>query len=401
MNMERNPELTGLLAVQAFNFNVFNGGIIDDPVIYEALNKAFSTLDSSKHSIFTGLFSESRSLAENENELVGVDMDGTISSLRLDKKYNLYTSYSYFGGEFRGFGTQFDSTFRGFIDLISLSPGGNKMVINYKSNKLILKRITYEPYKFENSELQGHTGTVKAADWSNDGNYLVTGGRDSLIKIWNTGTKPVTDLKTIKAPSAIRDLVFCNTDTVISAHDDGSIILWVIHNSASELLYSPGTEKPLCIAWNGSKKTLMVGCTNGTLLLIDVTHVPYKFSRFAVHSSGIDQIVFSNDFTFMATASWDKLIRLYNYHEFFEMSNSVMGAINFDNLKARARSLFFTTDKKLVAGMSDKSIRIWETSSEKLVSLICGLLKRDMSVSEWTDNVGIEIPYEKTCKRTP
>jgi WD40 repeat protein len=145
----------------------------------------------------------------------------------------------------------------------------------------------------------------------------------------------------------------------------------------------------------------MVGCTNGTLLLIDVTHVPYKFSRFAVHSSGIDQIVFSNDFTFMATASWDKLIRLYNYHEFFEMSNSVMGAINFDNLKARARSLFFTTDKKLVAGMSDKSIRIWETSSEKLVSLICGLLKRDMSVSEWTDNVGIEIPYEKTCKRTP
>jgi WD40 repeat protein len=283
------------------------------------------------------------------------------------------------------------------IDFISLSPGGNKMVINYESNKLILKRISKE----ENSELQGHTGTVKAADWSNDGNYLVTGGRDSLIKIWNTGTKPVADLKTFKAPSAIRDLAFCNADTVISANDDGSIILWVLHNSTSELLYSPGTEKPLCISWNGSKKTLMAGCTNGTLLLIDVSHIPCKLSRFAVHSSGIDQIAFSNDFTLMATAAWDKLIRLYNYHEFFEMSNSVIGAINFDNLNARARSLFFTADKKLVAGMSDKSIRIWETSSEKLVSLICGLVKRDMTVSEWTDNMGIEIPYEKTCKITP
>jgi WD40 repeat protein len=383
MTMEKNPELTGLLAVQAFNFNISNGGSIDDPVIYEALSKAFSTLDSSKHSILTGPLYEMRSIAENGNALVSVDMDGRYFSWLQDGS-----------GRFKIIS---DKTPLISIDFISLSPGGNKMVINYESNKLILKRI----YKEENSELQGHTGTVKAADWSNDGNYLVTGGRDSLIKIWDTSTKPIVDLITFKAPSAIKDIAFCNADTVISAHDDGSIILWIIHNSTSELLYSPGTEKPLCIAWNGSKKTLMAGCTNGTLFLIDVNHVPYRLSRFSVHSSGIDQIAFSNDFTLMATASWDKLIRLYNYHEFFEMSNSVIGAINFDNLNARARSLFFTADKKLVAGMSDKSIRIWETSSEKLVSLICGLAKRDMTTSEWTDNVGIEIPYEKTCKRTP
>ncbi|MGD0343253.1 MAG: hypothetical protein ABSA76_16255, partial [Bacteroidales bacterium] len=67
----------------------------------------------------------------------------------------------------------------------------------------------------------------------------------------------------------------------------------------------------------------------------------------------------------------------------------------------RARSLIFTGNNKLVAGMSDKSIMVWETSSQKLVSMICSLVKRDMTASEWTDNVGVEVPYEKTCGLNP
>jgi WD40 repeat protein len=122
-------------------------------------------------------------------------------------------------------------------------------------------------------------------------------------------------------------------------------------------------------------------------------------NRFIVHSTGIDQMVFSHDFNLLATAAWDKVIRLYNYHEFFEVANSVGGAVNFDNLDSRARSLMFTSDNKLIAGMSDKTIRIWETSSEKLVASICGLVERNMTDSEWTDNVSAEIPYEKTCIR--
>jgi hypothetical protein len=59
--------------------------------------------------------------------------------------------------------------------------------------------------------------------------------------------------------------------------------------------------------------------------------------------------------------------------------------------------MIFTGNNKLVAGMSDKSIRVWETSSQKLVLMICDLVKRDMTISEWTYNVSAEIPYEKTC----
>jgi hypothetical protein len=398
MSQEFKPEAMGLTAVQAYNFNKNNGGQFDDPVIFKALDKAYNILDSSKHSIIKFASStEMHSLAEDENGLLSADMNGDFWNWSIAKE-----QYMFFKKNQWQWGLHRNMILRDYIDFISLSPGGDKLIMHWENNMLILRRIITKP-KFiqEDTEIQGHIGSISAATWSNDGNYLATGGIDSLIMIWDTGLESANSIRKLKAQSAIRALSLCGTDTIISVQDDGSIILWNIQNSSSEILLSRGIEQPLCVAWNRSKKTVMAGCSNGIILLIDLKNVPYELSRFTAHSAGIDQIVFSKDFSLMATAGWDKIVKLYNYHEFFEMSNSVGGAINFDNLNARARSLMLTADKLLVAGMSDRTIRVWETSSQKLVSLICGLVNRDMTALEWADIVGKEMPYEKTCGRRP
>ena len=58
--------------------------------------------------------------------------------------------------------------------------------------------------------------------------------------------------------------------------------------------------------------------------------------------------------------------------------------------------MIFTGDNKLAAGLSDKSIRVWETASERLALMICDLVTRDLTQEEWNEMVGAEIPYEKT-----
>ncbi len=382
MSMEKNPVLMGLLAVQAFNFNKYNGGAVTDPVIFEALDKAFVVLDRSRHSVFYGSANEIRSLAEKENSLVSADIDGNILEWDSNGKYNIIPNVP----------------LPSYIDLISLSPVGDKLVTGYEDNKMILRNLVQNNIE---TELKGHTGPVRIVAWSNDGNYLATGGKDSLIIIWNAGMQPVAALKTFKATSEIKFLTFCSNDTLISAHNDGTINLWNIQNSTSELLLASKYGQPVCIAWNRSKKILMAGCSDGIYLSIDMNHKPYRTLVDQLSASGISHLVFSEDFSLMATASWDKVIRLYNYHEFFEKLNIIGGVIIIDNLNASARSLIFTKDNRVVAGMSDKNIRIWETSSQKLASMICDLVKRDMTASEWTDNVGTEIPYEKTCGRNP
>src|SRR5205814_248838 len=112
-------------------------------------------------------------------------------------------------------------------------------------------------------------------------------------------------------------------------------------------------------------------------------------------------ITFNKDFSMVATAASDKIIKLYNFHSYFENYNSIGSSIELKNHNSKVKSLIFTSDNKIVAGCVDKSIRIWEISSEKLVDKICSLLKTNMSESDWKSIVGEDIPYEKTCNGYP
>jgi len=124
------------------------------------------------------------------------------------------------------------------------------------------------------------------------------------------------------------------------------------------------------------------------------------YLRFAAHATGIDHIVFNHDFSIFATSVWDKTIHIYNYHELYELHELVKGVKSIDNLNSKARTLMLTTDNKLVAGMSDCTIRIWETSSNIIASRICSIVNRDMILDEWNMYLE-EIPYEKTCGSNP
>ena len=96
---------------------------------------------------------------------------------------------------------------------------------------------------------------------------------------------------------------------------------------------------------------------------------------------------------------YDKVYVNYNFHSYFENYYSIGSSIELKNFNSKVKSIIFTSDNKIVAGCADKSIRIWETSSEKLVDKICSLLKTNMLESDWKSIVGEDIPYEKTCKQ--
>jgi GTPase SAR1 family protein len=386
--IEKNPELMGLLAVQAFLFNKNNNGRPEDPIIYEALKKAYSTLDISRHSVFTGSPNEIWVLrGKNNGSLFSADLDGQIRIWSPDGINNL----------------QFSISLGSPINFIGSNSTGEIILAQYDNNDLILWNVRSSEAKDLNYEaLRGHKGFVRAIAFSPEEKYLATAGRDSSVITWYLTKTPLLKENYLKTGSGVRAMVFVSRDTLIFGQDDGSLILWNISHNEFKTLYKSDSEKIISLAWNDNKKILIAGSSTGSLLMFkripDISTGP---DRFIVHTAGIDLITFNSDFSLMATSSWDKTIKFYNYHEFFELSNSVGGAEHIRNLNTRIRSLLFTSDNKLVAGLSDKSIRIWETSSEKLASMICNLVKRDMTIKEWNEMVGAEIPYENTCQRIP
>jgi hypothetical protein len=377
--MEKDPDLMGLLAVQAYNFNRENGGTTANPVIYEALEKSFTTLDSAKHSVLSGSKNEIRSLAPVSNGILSADMEGIIIRWQND-----------------GTGIPVRRDVQpAFIGFIRISPDGSRLLTCYENNKIVLNNLSdvNEP----GSETIRPGSQVRSAAWSADGSVLAIAAWDSTITFLESGSGKPTAYKTIKAPSGIRHCIFCSDNLLACALENGSVIAWNIENGSSTSLFISETDKPLCLAWNNYSKVLLAGCTNGTIVTLKtVSNNKVSVSRYVAHSSGIDQLVFNSDYSLLASAGWDRSIKLYNYHIYFELSDPVEGAIKLNGMNARARSLLFTGDNKLVASLSDRTIRVWETSSEKLVNLIRTLVRRDMTESEWSNMVGPDIPYEKT-----
>ncbi len=385
--LDKTPELMGLLAVQAFNINLNNGGKPDDPFIFEGLSKAYSTLDHSKHSVFTGSPTESKALIETGNEIGSVDLDGQI------RLWN-------YEGTFRN---SLKLAYPSAISFIGCNPSGNLIITGHDNFTVcvwnIYNNIKKRP---ENKILKGHNGLIHAIGLTLDEKFLATAGKDSSIIVWDVQSKIPTIIQKIKTTSAVKSIVFCGKDTLIFAQENGRIILHDIKKSENKIIYSSHAEKPLCLAWNPIKKVLLAGCSNGLILSFQLNQPNTQQSvKFAVHVSGIYQIVFNKDFSLVATSCWDQSIKIYNYHMFFELSNTAGMTKELKNTNCRARTLFFNKENKLIGAMSDKSIRVWETSSLKLSAMICDLLKRDMTKTEWDELIGQDIPYKKTCEKKP
>ncbi len=386
--IEENPALGGLLAVQAYNFNRNNSGRPEDPIIYEALSNAYSNLDSTRHSILSGSPGEIYVLRVNSpGSILSADLDGRITIWGNDGvKENPYTLL-----------------YQSPINFIGSDYNGERIITQHDNNDLILWELkSGNTGEMNARKLEGNSGHVRAAEFFNDGKYLATAGRDSSLTIWDLTKEQISKLFRLSAGSGIRAMAFCGSDSMVLAQDDGVIILWRFLKDEKVTLYKSETEIALTLAWNKDKKTLAAGCSTGSVLIFNLDKgSQIQPSRFLIHESGIDLIIFSSNYSLMASSSYDKTIKFYDYHEFFELGNTIGGVKQFGNLNNRVRSLLFTDENKIAAGLSDNSIRIWETSSEKLASLICSLVKRDMTIAEWNEMVGEELPYEKTCSGMP
>lgn len=389
---KKNKNLAGQLAVQAYMFNKNNGGAPEDPVIFEGLRNAYSVLDSGKHTTVNGSKMEVRALAEIQNNLISVGLDGTINDLDFNKaaiKPFLEIKYA------------------NPINTLFFSSNGNYLATGHDNFSVcvwdILNGMKNTGNKvFDYKELKGHKGLVRVVLFNPDGNHLATAGKDSTIIIWNIKEQKAVQEKVFKVSAAIRTLVYLNTgETLISAQEDGKVVMLNIKNGEEKVLFKHATLKPLSMAFNKSKNDLLVGFSDGTLILFDLNNSDInkiKHWEFKAHSTAVELVTFNKDFSMVATASADKTIKLYNFHSYFENYNSIGSAIELKNQNGKVKSLMFTFDNRLVAGYADKSVRIWETSSEKLVAKICQLLKTSMSESDWKSIVGEDIPYEKTCK---
>lgn len=212
--------------------------------------------------------------------------------------------------------------------------------------------------------LGGHTQTVIDVDFSNDGKYLISGGADRRVNLYNIENGSL--IKTFKGHGeAVFDVEFGQTnDYFISAGWDATLFIW--ETEGEEYRYVDfGNNSPYTIGFTNNDLYILTGDLGGGLKMIE-----FDTGKPAVELIGHGNIVSATAIhpisKSLITGGWDGSAKVWDL-------NSGLIKAKLNGIGGGVFSVDFHPIKTIAAvGGGDKSIRIWDFAQNKVIAVLEG-----------------------------
>ena len=242
--------------------------------------------------------------------------------------------------------------------------------------------------------LAGHTSGLKDVDYSPDGKILASSATDGTIRLWDSQTFSLRD--TIETGVSVRDVDFVlpegnalgaatynntvqfydlaskNLTKEIPVTGEGSLSSVAFHPKGAFFATAQGSEiglwdfsgelrekldpqkKITSLSFSRDGQLLAAGTTSGITFVWDSEgQVKYKLEG---HESWINNLAFSTDNQYLATASSDNTIKLWQLSD-GTLSKTLKGHTDW----VWDVSFYPNSDTKiLISGAADNTIKIWD-----------------------------------------
>jgi len=375
--IEDDMQLQSLLAVQAYNFTLQNKENTQNPIIYEALRAAYSKMNSNGFSVIRGLKYEPRTISTFSlgTEMLATGKQGTLNRFNLSDG-SIIKSYSISNGE--------------LILFTLLSPDSRKLLCGYNDGEIAVWNIP-DLGNLSKTKINIGKEQLLTAAFNSFGTIMATVSQDNMIKFWDvSGAKPVrTD--SLKVDGVVKSMVISDDGKSIYFSTEGGEINYVqLANKKINNVFLSRPSTALCLTFSKEKNKLAAGFSDGKIRIFSFNDSSIKAIN--EHTARVEHILFNKSGSLLASSSSDKTIRVYDLKKGGDMKPIVL-----KDQQVKARSLIFINDHALAAGVADKSIHIWELSSEKIVESLCPIIKRNLRKTEWEQYIGDGIEYQKTC----
>ncbi|MFY9573142.1 MAG: hypothetical protein WAV20_17210, partial [Blastocatellia bacterium] len=228
----------------------------------------------------------------------------------------------------------------------------------------------YDP-KFEAENLiEQKVAGVFALAWSPDGKLVASASGDKTIRVWDTITRREVAQKGGSWDSEIGALDWWPGPSLASGHADGSVRLWdALGDRRESALLKKHNKKVTVLAWSrGGRQLLASGSFDpehsGSDNLVCLWDPKTSTSKITLqgHTDSISHISWSASSRFLATASRDRTIRLWDVTDAGLASHADVPEGHIRDVSAVA----WSPDGKVLASLGSDCIRIWDPHTGQL-----------------------------------
>ncbi|KAJ8908778.1 hypothetical protein NDN08_005483 [Rhodosorus marinus] len=241
-----------------------------------------------------------------------------------------------------------------YVRAMCFSPDGNSLITGSEDKLVKIWDIRKRSVK---RKLAGHDGDIYAVESTRDGTIIVSGSADKTAKIWDARSGKI--LHTLGGAEndvldGITSISISNNGKYVAAGSlDKTVRVWDVETAQLLCAYSGHTDAVYSVAFSPDCRSLLSGSSDKTLRLWDLSNSNEPKLTFAGHKDFVLSVAFSPNGRLVLSGSKDRTV------QFWEPRNARTSLILQGHKNSVISIAHSPTNKMVATGSGDNRARTW------------------------------------------